>query len=192
MKGWLPLLLALFAGQFFGSALAQRTNDPREVSGPEVPRNWETETEKRNRPESAVALPAWPKNENLIEFSVDNNTAFRFYIDAASVSVEPDRVVRYTLIARSGSGFVNMSYEGMRCESGTYKVYAYGRDGRWAARESEWRDIDSRSIARWHFELRAGYFCLGRTGTVLSAKDAVDALRRGYKPGVPGRDRLNY
>lgn len=183
MKRLLPLLIALITG----AAAAQRTNNPGEISGPQQQRDWESEDEKRNRPESAVAPPAWPKNENLIEFYVSNTTSFRFYIDAASLSVGGDRVVRYTLIARSQSGVVNVSYEGMRCDSGTYKIYAYGNDGRWAAREAEWRDIEPKSTARWHHELRTSYFCVGRTGTIFTAKEGLDALRKGAQPGVPGR-----
>lgn len=186
MRRLLPLLLALLA-LFAGAAAAQRTNNPGEISGPQQQRNWESEDEKRNHLQSAVTLPAWPKNENLIEFYVSNTTSFRFFIDAASVSVGADRVVRYTLIARSQSGVANVSYEGIRCDNGTYTVYAYGRDERWSVRESEWRDIEPKSTARWHHELRANYFCVGRTGTIFTAKEGLDALRRASGPGVTGR-----
>jgi hypothetical protein len=176
----LVALVALFAAQYSGPAAAQRTNNPGDVAGPLQERKWESDDE-RNRPEGAVTLPAWPKDENLLEFRVSNVTAFRFFIDAASLSVGADRVVRYTLIARSASGVANISYEGMRCESGTYRVYAYGRDGNWSARESGWREIEPNSIARWHHELRVNYFCVDRTGTIYSARDGVDALRRGSR-----------
>jgi hypothetical protein len=181
----LPLLLAVVAGV----AAAQRTNDPGEFSGQQPQRSSESESDRRDRPESGVKLPAWPKNENLLEFRASSLSSFRFFIDAASLSVEPDRVVRYTLVARSGSGVTNISYEGMRCDSGTVKTYAYGQDGRWNVRESEWRDIE---VGRWHSELRAGYLCVNRTAAIFSAKDGLDALRRGHNPGVPGPNRLNY
>jgi len=183
LKRWLPLLFALIAGV----AAAQRTNNPGEVSGPQQERHLSDEDERRGRQEGAVTLPAWPKNENLIEFYAGNTTSFRFFIDAASVSVGSDRVVRYTLIARSSSGVVNVSYEGIRCETGSYKVYAFGNDGRWSPRDSEWRDIEPKSVARWHQELRANYFCLGRTGTIFTAKEGLDALRRANGPAVGGR-----
>jgi hypothetical protein len=101
--------------------------------------------------------------------------------------VGPDRIVRYTLIARSASGVANVSYEGMRCDSGTYKIYAYGNDGRWTARDAEWRDVEPKGIARWHYELRSNFFCLNRTGTIFTAKEGLDALRRANGPGVTGR-----
>jgi hypothetical protein len=189
LKRLLPLLFGLSAllALFAGAAAAQRTNNPGEVSGPLQERNWESENEMRNRLAGPVTLPGWPKNENLIEFYVSNTTSFRFFIDAASVSVGADRIVRYTLIARSQSGVVNVSYEGIRCDNGTYTVYAYGRDERWSARESEWRDIEPKSAARWHHELRTSYFCQGRTGTIFTAKEGLDALRKGSQPGMRGR-----
>jgi hypothetical protein len=182
------LLLALFAGLAAQTA-AQNTNDPS-YTGPKArpSAEWEEQEQARRNPlEGALKLPDWPKNDNLIEFYVSNTTTFRFFIDAASLSVEDDRVLRYTLIARSASGVANVSYEGIRCETGSYKVYAYGQDGRWSAKPSEWRDIEPRSTARWHHELRANYFCVNRTGALFSAKQAVDALRRGSGPGVAGR-----
>jgi CNP1-like family len=180
---WLLLLCAAMAAQ----AAAQNTNDPREASGPQQERHFSDEGERRGRQEGALALPAWPKDENLIEFYVNSTGAFRFFIDAASVSVGSDRVVRYTVIARSTSGVVNVNYEGIRCDSGTYKAYAYGQNGHWTVRDSEWRDIDPQASARWQQELRASYFCVHRTGTIFTAQEGVDALRRGGRVGAAGR-----
>jgi hypothetical protein len=178
------LLLVLFAALALPAA-AQRTNNPGEVSGPQQQRTWE-EDERRNRPESAVSLPAWPRREGLIEFYVSNASSFRFYVDAPSVSVSSDNVVRYTLVARSAAGVDNISYEGMRCAEGQYRIYAYGQDGKWAARDSEWRDIEPMAIQRWHNELRARFFCRER-GTIMNAAEGVDALRRGGLPGAATR-----
>jgi CNP1-like family protein len=178
------LLLALLAALALPAA-AQRTNNPGEVSGPQQQRTWE-EDERRNRAESAVTLPPWPKKENLIEFHVSNATSFRFYVDAPSVSISNDNIVRYTLVARSAAGVDNISYEGMRCAEVQYRIYAYGQDGKWAARESEWRDIEPMAIQRWHNELRLRFFCRDR-GTILNAAEGVDALRRGGLPGAATR-----
>jgi hypothetical protein len=186
VKRLLPLLCAALAAQ----AAAQNTNDPS-YTGPKArpSAEWEEqERERLNPTEGDLKLPAWPKNEDLIEFAVINSATFRFFIDAASVSVGKDRVVRYTLIARSPSGVANVSYEGMRCDTGSYKIFAYGNDGRWSVRPTEWKDIEPKGNARWHFELRLNYFCQDRTGAIFTAKDGVEALRRGNsKIGVTGR-----
>ena len=184
------LLLGIGLAAVAGLVAAQNTSDVQNTS----PRNesarqtdWERQQEGRGPGEAGVKLPDWPKNESLIEFWVTNSSAFRFYIDAASLSVGADNVVRYTLIARSPSGVVNVSYEGIRCESGTYRQYAYGQDGRWTPiSAAEWRPIEPKAIARWHNELKGRYFCPTR-GTILTAAEGVDALRRGGHPGVATR-----
>jgi hypothetical protein len=183
-------LLAALLLVLAGAAAAQNTNDPINPTGPRVgpaPKSeWELR-EERNRPIDAVALPAWPANADLIEFQVNNTVSFRFFIDAASLTVGPDHVVRYTLIARSPSGVANVSFEGMRCADALYTVYAYGQDGKWQRSAADWRPIEFKPTQNWHFELRARYFCPQRRGTIFTAAEGIDALKRGGHPGVAAR-----
>jgi hypothetical protein len=179
------LLLALLATA--GTAAAQNTNEPRDVTANTRSGAWE-ERQRGDPNDSGVVLPALPKNQNLIEFWVSNSTAFRFFIDAASLSVDQEGVVRYILVARSPSGVANISFEGMRCTAGTYKIYAYERDGSWsAAAASEWRPIEPNAVQRWHNELRLRYFCANRRGSLQSREEGLDALRRGGHPGAGAR-----
>lgn len=179
------LLLALLLATA-GTAAAQNTNDTRDVTANTRSSEWE-ERQRRDPSDSGVVLPALPKNENLIEFWVSNSTAFRFFIDAPSLSVDRDGVVRYTLVARSPSGVANTSFEGMRCAAGTYKVYAYEREGQWSAAVSDWRPIEPNAIQRWHNELRLRYFCANRRGALQGKEEGLDALRRGGHPGAGAR-----
>lgn len=143
---------------------------------------WELEQERREWKEGEVKLPAYPKAEGLIEFSVAGGR-FRFFIDPASLALGPDGVVRYTLVARSPSGVANISYEGIRCATRSYKVFALGNDGRWASRESEWRRIEPKSVQAWHYELRVNYFCPDRR-PIETVAEGLDALRRGGHPAT--------
>jgi hypothetical protein len=174
----LKLLAALLLAVIAGAAAAQRTNNPEDVSGP-VQQTSRNEEELRA---SAVTLPAPPKDGGLIEFKVSSASSFRFFVDAASLSLEPDREVRYTLVARSASGVPNVSYEGMRCSDGRYRVYAYLQEKGWVAQSAEWRE----PTLRWHAELRSSYFCPSR-GTILSVAEGLDALRRGGHPSLSHR-----
>jgi hypothetical protein len=141
--------------------------------------DWELEQEERNWREGEVRVPSYPKAENLIEFFVSAASSFRFFIDRASLSVGKDGVVRYTLVARSPSGAENVSYEGIRCRTGIYKVYARGRsDGTWSERPGDWRAIEPKSVQRWHNELRRDYFC-HQNMPIHDAREAIEALRRG-------------
>jgi hypothetical protein len=181
------LLLAAVAGP----AAAQNTYDVNSPSGPSAgpaPKSdWEIEQERREQAVATVPLPAWPKDSSLIEFKVNNMVSFRFFIDADSLSVGPDRIVRYTLVALSPSGVANVSYEGMRCADALYAIYAYGQNGRWSPRPPEWRTIELKPTQNWHHELRSGFFCPQRRGTILSAAEGLDALRRGGHPGAGAR-----
>ena len=49
----------------------------------------------------------------------------RLSADLEHLAVGADHVARLWLVVRSGSGAYNGSYEGFRCATGEYKVYAY-------------------------------------------------------------------
>lgn len=144
---------------------------------------WERQQEERDFKEADLPLPALPDKQALIEFFVSGASSFRFFIDPASLSVGQDHVVRYTLVARSPSGFENISYEGIRCEAGTYKVFAWGNDGQWKRSNSEWQEILPKSVQRWHSVLRGRYFCPNRL-SIVDAAEGLDALRRGGHPAI--------
>jgi hypothetical protein len=177
----LPVLLLLAVAC---QAAAQNTNEPPRPKSDRS--DWEIEQDK-SKLGAAATLPALPKNENLIEFWVTNSSAFRFFIDSASLSVSDDHIVRYTLVARSPSGVANVSFEGMHCAEGRYRVYAYALDGKWIARQSEWLPIEPNTVQRWHNELRFRYFCVLKRGALLSREEGLDALRRGGHPGAAAR-----
>jgi hypothetical protein len=143
--------------------------------------DWERRHEERLSAEEALALPAYPKTGELIEFFVAATSDFRFFIDAASLSVGSDGVVRYVLVARSPAGVDNVSFEGMRCTSAEVRTYALGRDGAWAGKPGAWRAIEPRSVQRWHNALYREYFC-PQKAPIASAREGVDALRRGGHP----------
>lgn len=143
--------------------------------------DWEREQKERAWREREIVLPAYPQRDALIGFFVSATTESDFFIDGASLSTAEDGVVRYTLVARSRQGADSVSYEGIRCSSGEYRIYATGADGRWTRRDLPWRKIEPRSMQRWHNALRKEYFCpLG--DPIRSAAEGIDALRRGDHP----------
>jgi hypothetical protein len=149
------------------------------ASGPRS--DWERLNEEKlpaaqQQPE---ALPTPPsKRGELIEFFVAATSEFRFFIDAASLSVGSDGIVRYVLVARSSAGAESVSFEGMRCATREVRIYALGRDGAWVGRETDWRPIQPRGVHAWHNELYREYFCPYRE-PIESAAKAVQALRTG-------------
>jgi hypothetical protein len=132
--------------------------------------------------EGEWTLPPYPAKSTLVEFSVADPTPFRFFIDGASLSPGADGVVRYVLVARSPQGAENVTYEGIRCESGEYRVYAVGQaDGSWGGRPGEWQKISATTIARWRTALQREYFCPQKE-PIRSRAEGVRALQQGGHP----------
>ena len=129
--------------------------------------------------EVAAQLPPPPKAENLIPFNVSSATRNRHFIDAASVSVGEDKVVRYTVVIDAAGGARNVSFEGLRCATAERRLYAYGQpDGSWSkARNAGWEGIKLRSLLSYHKALYEDHFCPDGI-YVHDAREAVRSLRR--------------
>ena len=153
--------------------------------------------------ELQAQLPAYPKAENLLPFDAGPASDNLHYIDAPSIAVGADSVVRYTLVIKSPTGAMNVTYEGMRCatdgkresvrldllilkfEVSEKRLYAIGRDdGIWVRpRVSKWQEIED--IAQ-HYPQRAlarYFFCPANT-MVRNEKEAIQALKNGGHPRV--------
>lgn len=133
--------------------------------------------------ESEIKLPPLPKDENLLQFEADAASPYHFYIDTHALSIGKDEVVRYTLVVKTPSGATNISYEGMRCDVGQIKIYAYAR-GRVAwvrTRHPEWREFHSQPSGRYRRVLKYDYFCAGesRKVPVASVDEALQLMRYG-------------
>jgi hypothetical protein len=167
------LLLTIFlwacAGSETPTESSRRANDPVSTAKPKAP--WS----EFNSP-----LPPYPRAENLAEFQIIGMTSFKFFADLTSVRVDPDGVVRLTVIARSNSGTENVSFEGIHCESREYKVYAYGTTDRtWMApRNPKWQAITGTATNDLRNTLHRYYICpLGVPPK--NTREAVRAMERG-------------
>jgi hypothetical protein len=167
------VLAALLLGlAFAGQAAAQIRSD------------WEEKNEARLWTEENVSLPAYPARERLIAFDAGGGLDFSFFIDPATVSVGKDGVVRYGLVARSAGGAENVRFEGLRCATAEYRIYAVGRpDGSWSARANEWRPFERGAARSVHGALSRHYFCPNRQ-VVSSTEEAVGALKQGGHPAA--------
>jgi hypothetical protein len=132
--------------------------------------------------EIAAQLPPPPKTENLVEFNVSSAARNRHFIDTASISVGGDKVIRYTVVIETTGGAKNVSFEGMRCESGERRLYAYGHpDGTWSkARTSSWEGIKFRSLLSYHKALYEYHFCPDG----INVRDAKEAVRNLWQGGA--------
>src|SRR6185295_10464831 len=122
---------------------------------------------ERNHPEQLgtaqterlPALPALPRQENLIEFYVGPTATFRYFIDATSLRVfYKQNEVRYVLVARSPSGAENVSFEAIRCPD-MHRILAVGDASKWSERPGEWQEIQRRTGVGVPGVLAREYFC---------------------------------
>ena len=131
---------------------------------------------------STVALPPYPRAEDLIEFPVDGVPGFRFYVAANSVAVsrQRDGIIRYVLVARSSEGAESISYEGLNCRSAEYRSYAGGQAGAWRIQQVPWRPVAARKAQA---TLMREFFC-PRHVAIADGAEGVMALRSGRHPLV--------
>jgi hypothetical protein len=136
------------------------------------------DNENKSWQEIAVQLPAPPKEENLLPFYVSPIATQRFAVDAESVSLGTDGVIRYTLVSSSEGGARNVSYEGIRCAAYERKLYAFGQaDGSWSrSRRDQWERINTHAANRHHATLFKDYFCTQKS-VAGSAKEMVERIR---------------
>lgn len=144
---------------------------------------FEDDYEKQAWQEIQVQLPMAPKKESLLHFYVSAATDNLFFVDADSLSVGSDGVVRFVLLVQTAGGARNLSFEGMRCETHERRMYASGRlDGSWSkSRKNEWEPIREAVVNRHYAALFFDYFCPGGV-IVRSVAEAVGALRGGEHP----------
>jgi len=140
---------------------------------------FEEDYELKNWREIEVQMPAGPKTENLIPFYVSAATDHKFFIDASSLSVGADGVVRYIMVIQTSGGARNISFEGMRCQTREKRVYAFGRsDGSWSkSRSNQWDTVRQLDVNRQHAALFLEHFCPGGV-IVAKVEEALRSLRQ--------------
>ncbi|MGE5794291.1 MAG: CNP1-like family protein [Bacteroidota bacterium] len=128
--------------------------------------------------ESAVKLPPYPKEQDLLRFEIQPRTAFDYLVDGSSIAVLEEGEVRFAVVVRTANA-VNVSYEGFRCISRERRVYARAsRDGNWIIAKDGWVPVGPRPVAGFRHELYWNYFCPGKR-IISSTREGVDALRFG-------------
>jgi hypothetical protein len=136
--------------------------------------------------EVQAALPDFPRDEDLIQLK-GNFGARDYFVDTASLKVDSDGVVRFTMIINA-DGVKNIIYEGVRCETREHKVYSVGRNnGTWGKVQKQlWQPITNRGFLGYHDMLYKDFFCPNRV-IVASKDEALAALKRGMHPNAEPR-----
>lgn len=136
------------------------------------------EPEAKQPVDGKTALPPLPKPQNLVPIDTGPTATYSFALDAKSLTVGKDDVIRYTVVATSPSGAVNIFHEGFRCKTFEYRQYAFGsKSGKWVpARSERWQVVSSMAKNQSHYALGMDYFCEGRV-TSGDAEQIIDRIR---------------
>jgi len=149
--GVLVFALAGCAGSTAPSGKSSQRGMTKDIGG--VP-------EEKEFKEVDSEFPAYPPDSGLLEFYPRQKSQNRFYVDPNTLSIGPDRVIRYSLVVKSPSGALTVSYEGLRCKTSEYKLYGFGvTAGEWTrSRNSEWHPVP-KTAGDFRFALYKDYFC---------------------------------
>ena len=130
------------------------------VSAAYAASNYDPEFDEKPWVEQQTQLPAFPKPANLVPIKMDTLANFDVAIDAASLDIGSDGVIRYTLVTRSRQGAENIYFEGIRCSTRERKRYAIGRsDKTWAqVTTAAWAPYNSVGV-NYQGELAREYIC---------------------------------
>lgn len=129
--------------------------------------------------EAETSLPAFPKEENLIEFYVGPAERNRFFVDGSSIAIGSDGVVRYVLVLKAAGGAKNVTLEGIRCNTREMKLFALGdSNGNWTkVQNPQWRLIENKLVNQYRAVLSRDFFCPPGAPR-RDAAEVISALRR--------------
>lgn len=173
MKQPISLLLALA----LSLAAVADENPFMSEPGPPTPSSVE---EGKAWTEALSQMPPWPTDADLVEIALSGAPdPFRYFIDSTHLTVGPDKVVRFTLVAQSSSGTRNLAFEGIRCTpKGQYKVYAYGVSGQFTpVWRNDWAPISEISTERYRADLWRYHFCEPEAFMPRRRSDIIRSLK---------------
>lgn len=125
--------------------------------------------------------PAW-RMDKLIPIDMPIRTDLSFGIDAATLSIGPDWVVRYVVVAYRPGGSTNAIYEGLRCDTAEVKTYARASEpGKWSPVGSPiWRPLDvTQSATRHSLALARQGLC---ESSAVGGRTPAELVRRLQTP----------
>jgi len=135
--------------------------------------------------ENETEVPVMPMVDELHRLNMNLlPTDFELFVDRDRITVSPeDYVVRMWLWLRNSHGNETGTFEGFRCTTGEYKVYAYANPGRKPPvrlpKRAKWRPARAGGNATYRSELLRDYLC-GIRGT-RPAREIRESMTGEFK-----------
>jgi hypothetical protein len=133
----------------------------------------------------SVDLPPTSSPARLALFEVKGHSQHETGLDPDAIALGADGVTRYTLVVATPTGVKNVTYEGIRCSTGEWKVYATGRpDGQWhRVPEPVWRPMDKAGLNDIRQTLRERHVCTAASTVPVSVAQVLQSFRRPHPIG---------
>lgn len=133
-----------------------------------------------------VKPPPMFRIDKLVPIEMPRYMSVRVGLDPDSLTVSSDGIVRYVVVAVSGSGNVNALYEGIWCRAGDVKTYARaGNDGKWeAVPDPQWKALSASQPSMHALALARQGVCDGRSSSGHSPQDILRKLKGSVSDGM--------
>jgi hypothetical protein len=131
-----------------------------------------------DRKESEAPPPPAFNTKQLIPIDMPKYVTLRFGVDPATLSITPDGIVLYVVVAINPAGSINAMYEGIRCATGEVKTFArYTTGGKWAvAANPEWQSLEANLPSRHAVALARQGLCEGHSAATRSVPAMIKLL----------------
>lgn len=136
--------------------------------------------------ENETEVLAVPKPDDLRRIDITEIVpGMQMLIDTSRITVDPeDHIIRFWVVMRSEAGAENATFEGFRCATREYKVYAFANPQSDAparkAKRPRWRKVNGSHHGNYRTELLKDYLCLTRSRR--TAGEIRDSLTEGFGP----------
>lgn len=130
--------------------------------------------------ESDAPPPPAFSTDHLIAVDMPRYVSLKFGIDPATLSITPDGLVRYVMVAINASGTVNAMFEAIRCATGEVKTYARsGASGSWSiVKDPPWQALNGNQPSKHALALTRQGLCEGHTVAGRTPDDLIRVLKR--------------
>lgn len=130
--------------------------------------------------------PATFRTDKLVPIEMPRYLTVKLGLDPDSLTVSSDGIVRYVVVAVSGSGNINAAYEGIWCRAGEVKTYARaGNDGQWdPVPDPQWKALNASQPSMHALALARQGVCNGRSASGVSPQDILRKLKQSVSDGV--------
>ncbi len=168
-----------------GALCAAPTDRYEELTGEQD----DFDADVREWQEFRTEIPPLPEEDSWMPVSVDALPKnLHAYLDLNTLNLsDKDFVVRYWLLIRSDRGGHTATWEGVRCGTGEYVVYAYGYMNRKSpvrpVKQPKWRALSGRGGSNYRQELATDVFCAGtEPRKKFQVEQAVKGLYESHNP----------